>query len=98
MRRGRFTGEKQAVVDRLGEPGAVVGMAGQRVGIGASGKRVGAPGRGREGFQPAADVGSEEAGELVDGEGRHRRDAVAFELRGEPAAEKAVDPRTTQWA
>ncbi len=40
IERAGFAGKEQAVVDRCGEPGAVVGMAGPRIGIGAAGERI----------------------------------------------------------
>jgi hypothetical protein len=41
--RAGFAGEEQPCVDRRGERGAIVGAAGQGVGIGAAGERIAAP-------------------------------------------------------
>ena len=50
IRRGRLSGKEQPAVDGCGEHRALVGMAGQRVGIGAERERVVGPARFRERF------------------------------------------------
>src|SRR5205814_1915566 len=74
----RFAGEEQPVVDGGGELGASVGMAGQRVGIGAAGEFVLAPERGGERLDAAAYVAAEQPGQFVGREGDHRVEAVAL--------------------
>src|SRR5437016_10966526 len=70
--RGGLAGEEQAVVDRGGEHRAVLGVARQRVGIGAARPGVLQPGGRGERRYFAANVVAEEARELAGGEGEHR--------------------------
>jgi hypothetical protein len=43
IRRGRLTRKKQTPIDGRGQHGAITGMAGERVRIGAAGERVVGP-------------------------------------------------------
>ena len=93
MRRAGLAGKEDAVIDRRGETGAVVGMAGQRVGIGAAGEFVPPPERRPQRPQVAAHIASQQPGQFVDRERRHRVNPVALEPGGKASAEKAVDAR-----
>ena len=64
-RRG-FSREEQPAVDRGCQHGALAGMAGQGVRVGAAGERVVGPARFAERFQLAAEVVAEEGDDLVD--------------------------------
>ena len=60
IRRGRFARKEQPPIDRRGQHGALAGMAGQRVRIGAAREGVVGPARFRERLQLAAEVVAEE--------------------------------------
>ena len=65
-RRGRLSREEQPVIDRCCQHRALVGVAGQRVGVGAAGKGIVGPARFRERLEFAAKIIAEEAHDLID--------------------------------
>ena len=91
-----FAGKEQAVVDRGGEHCAVVGMAGEGVGVGTARPRVVLPGGRGERRQLLADVVAKEPGELAGGEGKHRPLPFPLELRREAPAEETIDRRAVE--
>src|SRR5579884_1164109 len=96
--RARLAGKEQAILDRGGEHGAVAGMAGQGIRIGAARPPILPPGRRRERRDPPADIGAEQARQLVGGEGGHAGFALFFERRRPAPAEKAGNDRPSERA
>src|ERR1700753_2119336 len=90
-RRGGFAGEEQAVVNGGGEHGALAGVAGERMRIGAARKRVVAPARFPEWRQFAAKIVAEQGRDLVDRLRCQRADPRVPHFRRKAAAEEALD-------
>src|SRR6185312_16528482 len=91
IRRGGFAREEQAAVYRGGEHGALAGMAGECVGIGAAGEGVVGPARFLQRLELAAEIVAEEGHDLVDRMRGDRPVAGVFELLRKAPAEKAFD-------
>src|SRR6202012_2118052 len=98
IRRGRFAGEEQPLVDGSRENGAVAGVAGQRVRIGAAGERIMRPARLRQWLQPRAKTIAEQACNLVDALRGEGADAGILQLLGKTSAEIAFDAGLAEWA
>src|SRR5438270_14089176 len=94
--RGGLAGEEQTVIDRCGEHRAILGMARERIGIGAARPGVLQPGGRGERRYLAANVIAEKARELAGGKGKDRPLPFPLERRREPPAEKGVDRRPVE--
>src|SRR5690348_12168641 len=91
IRRGGFAREEQAAVDRSGKHGALAGMAGEGMGVGAAGEGVVGPARFLQWLELAAEVVAEKGRDLVDRMRGDRAVAGVLQRLRKAPAEKTFD-------
>ena len=94
--RARLSGKKDSTIQRRGERGTCVRMAGKRVRIGSSRKRIAPPAGFDERAQAGANAAAEEFDKLSDGEIEKSAGSRGLELVRQPPAEKSLDERPAE--